>query len=336
MTLGCGEVADILLNAPQKYICPAVPTRVQNNYTFIVDMHKLAHERDINGDDNGTYKSSTWRPVTVMAGQGREQEQFCVSRLYSTCTSSPDFTRMIYRIKRKGQQTWHPTCLINYRFKDSVHPFTVKQHGRSKRDVGRPFKQTAFSVRETLKQRTLSVPPSAALSAQLCESGGMAVARAAASVPRNYKQAENFRSLSRKERKEYSLWSKDVLSSMMQQCKLSAEVDGKPFVRRVQGAPEPLLLLATEKSLQDLERFCCSDRPHNSVLAVDPTFSLGNFYVTPTTFENKALVDVRSGKHPISIGPTLIHYRKLYSTYHYLASGLVGERPRMHATPQVL
>ena len=48
--------------------------------------------------------------------------------------------------------------------------------------------------------------------------------------------------------------------------------------------------------------------------------------MTPLTYRHLLLETVRSGNQPIFLGPTLIHYRKTFSTYLYFASTLVGLR----------
>lgn len=45
------------------------------------------------------------------------------------------------------------------------------------------------------------------------------------------------------------------------------------------------------------------------ILQVDPTFNLGSFEVTLTTFKNTLLVD-KHGAHPLCIGPSYLHTRK--------------------------
>ena len=45
-----------------------------------------------------------------------------------------------------------------------------------------------------------------------------------------------------------------------------------------------MCVLATDQQLTDFECFCTGNE--SSVLSVDPTYNLGLFYVTPTTFRN--------------------------------------------------
>jgi len=98
------------------------------------------------------------------------------------------------------------------------------------------------------------------------------------------------------------------------------------FVRSVEAAPEPMCILASDQQLKDLERFCTGDR--TSVLCIDPTFNLGPFYVTPTTYQN-VLVRNKSGNHPILLGPVLVHQTKTLRQFHYLASTLVRLNPNL-------
>ena len=91
----------------------------------------------------------------------------------------------------------------------------------------------------------------------------------------------------------------------------------KKFARDIKAYPEPAILLASECQLHDVSRFCC-DRFEYCVLTVDPTFSLGNFDVTLTTYRHLLLECSRSKKPPVMIGPTLIHNKKTLQTHLFL------------------
>ena len=70
-----------------------------------------------------------------------------------------------------------------------------------------------------------------------------------------------------------------------------------------------------------LSVFCaCDDPTHGSVLGVDPTFNVGDFYVIPTTYEHKLLRNRKTSKHPVFIGPVMIHQNQKHGTYYYFAS----------------
>jgi len=68
-----------------------------------------------------------------------------------------------------------------------------------------------------------------------------------------------------------------------------------------------------------------------SVLTVDPTFCLGDFECTPISYHHLLLVSRRYGKHPVFIGPLLIHYRKNFASFLFFASSLIGLRKSLEA-----
>ena len=115
----------------------------------------------------------------------------------------------------------------------------------------------------------------------------------------------------------------DQVFAIMQEAKVGDHA-GK-FVRDTRLAPEPAFILARDRQLLDIERFCTVPSGF-SILTVDPTFNLGDFDVTPITYRHQLLETVRYKTSPMFIGPTLIHYRKTFHTYVFFASSLIGLR----------
>ena len=107
---------------------------------------------------------------------------------------------------------------------------------------------------------------------------------------------------------------------MIQQAKLG-DSTGK-FVRETRSSPDPAFVFARDRQLDDLVRFCTNPTAF-SVLTVDPTFNLGVFDVTPTTYRHLLLESVRSGSSPVLIGPTMVHYRKTFHTYLFFAASSI-------------
>ena len=100
------------------------------------------------------------------------------------------------------------------------------------------------------------------------------------------------------------------------------------FVRETRPSPEPAFVLARDRQLDDLVRFC-TGADDFCILTVDPTFNLGDFDVTPTTYRHCLLLSTRSGNSPVLIGPTMIYYRKTFHTYLFFASTLIGLRQEL-------
>ena len=109
----------------------------------------------------------------------------------------------------------------------------------------------------------------------------------------------------------------NVLYSVMLQCKVS---EGKmPF----KAAPELQCVLFTDWQLIDLSCFVTNQNQF-SIFTANATYNLGDFYVTPTTYQHLMLEDITTMKHPHFLGPILVHQRKNFSAFNYLASTLIS------------
>jgi hypothetical protein len=91
------------------------------------------------------------------------------------------------------------------------------------------------------------------------------------------------------------------------------------FIKEVTGAPELRCVLGYNWQMDELATFC-TDPESFSVLGVDPTFNLGRFNVTVTTFRNRKIVHKAGGHHPIMIGPLLLSQTKSFDAYNYFFS----------------
>lgn len=72
---------------------------------------------------------------------------------------------------------------------------------------------------------------------------------------------------------------------LIKQCKEDQLPGGQRFVRIVSDDSSPSCVLGTDRQLSDLKRFC-TNPDYSCVLGIDPTFNLGKFYVTVTTYTN--------------------------------------------------
>ena len=183
------------------------------------------------------------------------------------------------------------------------------------------------STLQKLKSIAQDLTPKFAVCEASSSSGGLALAPSAGALPRNRQQISNLRRRTDEAHEPLIGKRKDPLFAVMSMCK---ESEGKGtaehFVRIVTGAPEPMTVLCFDWSLNDLERFCTGEQ--HTVLSVDPTFNLGDFDVTVTTYRHLMLTNM-SGNHPVMMGPLVIHQCKKFNTYHFFASLLVGLRPAL-------
>ena len=75
-------------------------------------------------------------------------------------------------------------------------------------------------------------------------------------------------------------------------------------------------------------RFCCNPREF-CILGIDPTFNLEDFSLTVTTYWHLQLVDRKTKKPSVMIGPMLVHQQKTTQSYHFLSSSKVGLCPKL-------
>ena len=216
-------------------------------------------------------------------------------------------------------------ALIQYVFDNGEHPVLYRPHGNSKKSEA--FVRTLPSTLHKLKDVSSSLTPKFAVCKATGEVGGVMAATSAGSIPRNRQQVSDLRRRCDSNDGVSIGKAKDPLFSIMLMCKESeGDKSVDSFVRVVNGAPEPLAVLTFDWSLADLERFCTYDPP--SILTVDPTFNLGDFFVTVTTYKHPMLIN-SSGKHPSMIGPLFIHQQKKFESYYFFASSLVSLNPKL-------
>ena len=95
-------------------------------------------------------------------------------------------------------------------------------------------------------------------------------------LPRDRQQIRNIR------RNPFSVDHKDEFAAVLQKCKVDND---KPFIHCVQAIPEPACIIATNHQLKQMKVNCTDE--NFRIVTVDPTFNLGEFYVTPMIFMPK-------------------------------------------------
>ena len=87
-------------------------------------------------------------------------------------------------------------------------------------------------------------------------------------------------------------------------------------MRNVQVGQGVRAVLATEEQFADVVRFCSNPEEYG-IFGIDVTYSIGDFYVTTTTYEHLALIDKATGNHPVFPGPMMVHTDEKQETFHY-------------------
>ena len=172
----------------------------------------------------------------------------------------------------------HLLCLVVYYITPGSTP-TIVSHGNSK--SAQPYFPTLPSTAVQIKEECSTQSPKEAVSSVENASGGVLDASYPGQLPRNEQQVSNFKRhvpISIGQHLSGHSESNELYSIMLQ---AHFEHGNRKFICDVKAYPERAIVLASDQQLFDLERFCC-DSTQFSVPTIDPTFSLGDFDVTPT------------------------------------------------------
>ena len=317
------EVVSILLNPERDMVCRKVPLKCQENATFLIDTRSLKNPNDWKSDDLGSFHNvgrvsrgyfETSDEVCFLSKKrpsGSSETIVQLKKNYWTHHIHGDFKRRSYELwSSQGKRGRY--VMVQYEFQDKQHPICSKPHGNAK--SSKPFARSKASVLQTIKEKTVTKGPSQVYDEVFEEAGGMIHFESLGDIPKGRKQVENVKYSSRPAK------SKDQLYDLVEKSKM----ESTPYIRRLQMAPEPACILATEQQIKDVKRFCTSNTQTPTVFCVDTTFNIGNFYVTATTYKNLLLIDDKYGGHPTMLGPCMLHMQRKQESFNFLASSLVS------------
>ena len=322
-----------ILDTPKDFLCSKHPTQVNINCSFVVDTSKLHDPGDTKCDDCGAWKQTKTATTplrinfcddgSVLSVQccpsGSRKRLYSLIRRHYICKSAEDLSRHISVLSDPtGQQV--PFQFIQYRFAGAEHSVTVKPHGNYKKN-SRPYKRTCPSTLKDLKEELKRHPPKRAMFKVDRKRGRVLNATCAGDLPRNALQATRIKCKMATVKHPNA---SDPLQALVVKFK---EINGSPsqFIQSIWLVPDPVIVLFNQVQLNDLEQFCTS-QDKASVLGIDVTFNLGQFYVTMCSYQNFKIVNER-GKHPIMIGPTVIHSSKEQSNFTVLFQEIVHRKP---------
>ena len=200
--------------------------------------------------------------------------------------------------------------MVVYYLPDNFQPKPLP-HGNSKCD--KPFLSTLPSTMAKIRQECKSSGPKRVIEKVSSSVGGVLSATDISQLPRSEQQIS--------QAKRRSKWEQicpqvsnpdDELAVVLH--KAFMEDGSKQFIREIKTLRKPAIVVARDQQLIDLVRFC-TFKEEFGVMTIDPTFSLGQFDVTTTTYRHLLLQSRRTRNPPVFIGPTMIHYKKTFSTF---------------------
>ena len=323
------DVVEILLNIlDRSVVCSATPVYVRHNVEFIVDTNKLDDWKDIRTDMNACLTRSGTKTLFFKEEDGKisqssaEKCSHIISRYIYSHRIDKDFHKVIISVRCNQNNVLLPLFYVQYYFDGKEHDIQFDhQHGNSK--SVKTMKQTTHSVQANIKSLHRDGLKGKAIYSKLNQSaGGYEKARTAAYLPHSSQQIYD---VTRKNKCKTTA-AKDELIELIDLCK---ETNDKPdaFIREVRTAPELSVVLCNNRQIDDLSRFCTG--PCLSILGVDPTFNLCDYNVTVTTYRHPMVTVKETGKHPVLLGPVLIHSHKTFDSYFTLPTTMLRLNPKL-------
>ena len=134
----------------------------------------------------------------------------------------------------------------------------------------KPYIRTKKSVLEQIKKSSLL--PKQTISAIIKNGGGIENIRGPFDIPENQKQLSNV--------KHHAQRNQDTIIEITDLAQMEKRIySGCEFGSGVK------CLVASNQQLKDIERFCTNVSSF-SILRIDPTYNIGNYYVKVTTYRH--------------------------------------------------
>ena len=323
-------------NVKSQMICIRTPFDVKETSSFIVDLTKLDNIKDVTGNDGEKMehhgqplrqivlkddKITVRKRFSKIDSLSQEADEIFYMYLYLSKTICKKFKRKIFYVyKDQEKKLPHRYAFINFEI-DSDYVRSSAPHGNAK-TLKKMYRQTCQSTIVKLREATVGMKPKAA-SEHVRKT--LSSAANAPEIPKNYNQAAYARRSHTPKVFQSVSSCTDALTNAIYKCKKP----GDNFVKEVRSAPEAVAVFGTDTQFNDVMRFCAAPmQSQASILCVDLTFNLGDFYVTTTSYKNPMLLN-KQGKHPIHIGPMQLQHRKLKQSYQYFGSALKRFNPKI-------
>lgn len=341
--LPCEQLFSLIMHDATKQsgiICRSRPVAVRHNALFVVDLSSVPL-KDLTSDDNGSWEVSTPRRMytieknndtgtilSIKRASTPGTDVYTLIRQYGTHKATKlekgiEFKRMVATVKNSTGNIL-PYAILHYFFKSGKEEdIVLAPHGNARGSSKRPYIRTEPSTLDTIKDECLHKKPKKLYGDTFSSSGGLLKSDSASAEPRNRKQVYNARATTASQGKSAS-GDKDEIFLLLTQLKDDYAGEGG-FVQEVKFGKTPEVVVGFEQQLDDLVRFCCSP-VRFSVMGIDPTFNLGKFFVTVTTYKHLMLKLKSTNEHPVFIGPSFIHMQQETQTYYSFLSCLIGKK----------
>ena len=221
--------------------------------------------------------------------------------------------------------------LVQYLFQGKEHAVDViLPHGNAKHK--KPYHRILASTRDALKISSSKETPKQVLDKVYSSVGDVTKARSIGQLPRGPTDLYNaIFSSKQKSLKDNEVEGINGIWALLEKAKREEETSSDAiFIRECRVHPDFLAILATNRQLDDLKRFCTNPKDF-CIFGVDPTFNIfeENISLTVTTYRNLKLHNKSTNRPPVFIGPLLMHQHKDWKTYARFGNFLTTECPEL-------
>ena len=270
------------------------------------------------------------------------KDVYTLKQLYRKSKSFPGLEHRVVTAEKKEDGTLLPySCVVyiqNNTSNDSCS-ISVKPHGNSARPdvLEQPYYRTSEAVFTQMDKLLETQSPSLTFDTLLDTSGGPMHSSSISEQPRNQRQMINRKQqLLKQKPATFSNTSENAsIKGTNLEKLLAAQRDPKSPVRTVLAFDDCYIaILYSDKVLKDMELFCTSD-VGCSIFGIDTTFKLTDMWLTDTSLRNHRLLSTRTGKHPILLGPCMLHFRKSEENFRRFCGELLSASPSLQNLKKV-
>jgi len=202
--------------------------------------------------------------------------------------------------------------LIEYRFTRSEHHVSPHKNPRS----GKSYIPTTPSTRDDIQLKVTSHKGPSRIFDENSPLGGIVHCKIAADMPRDVKQILNARQALKEKEDENKFVA------------LLAHTKQDARIRYIQWTPNPRVVFATDQQLAEIVEECCTPGSR-SILFIDTTYNVGDFYITSTAYQSSKFIQTRTGKAAVLPRPAMLHVRKSEKKFNYIAHTLLEHNDKI-------
>ncbi|XP_064629250.1 uncharacterized protein LOC135488544 [Lineus longissimus] len=326
------------------------PIGVRKNAVFLIDLQSVKY-KSLFADDNGAWLTSMprrkfWVDVSdgevvgvssSAAADVRGKRQYTLLRQYGIHKGTKEklgrrFSRIITTLLDDNNNAGRYAVVQYFHEGDSSEVY-LPCHGNAVKMKGayhRTDPTTIESINAKVQKGTEARSKSKNIYHEVYTECGGDNSRSVSEEPRNTTQIYNASRFKQNHVKDGLTVLIDSLKSQQTGEFLHELTLGHIQTEQTKTGFEPTLqyMLATREQLRDAEKFLTHPEEF-SVFGIDPTFELGNFYVTVTTLQHPVLVSAKTGTHPFFVGPSFVHHKREMDNYYYFMTCLQRLNPAL-------